>query len=183
MLHTGSHSFSDLVHFLNHVPFWNDDIKLLSGKHGQHVGVYFSFVKWSLLTNLFIALLVCGFFVIPYEILYGFGGAESAVSNGGNITYTTGDTVAGLFTGGGALNASAYFLGSYVVPFSASALADYKGSAFVPEDASDPDMDLWNIPLAYLLTTMIYLSVILILIFHGEKPSLRPSFTAILDRF
>eukprot|EP00036_Acanthoecidae_sp_10tr_P001751 CAMPEP_0182931310 /NCGR_PEP_ID=MMETSP0105_2-20130417/27979_1 /TAXON_ID=81532 ORGANISM="Acanthoeca-like sp., Strain 10tr" /NCGR_SAMPLE_ID=MMETSP0105_2 /ASSEMBLY_ACC=CAM_ASM_000205 /LENGTH=887 /DNA_ID=CAMNT_0025069721 /DNA_START=22 /DNA_END=2686 /DNA_ORIENTATION=+ len=161
------------VHALNSVPIWNHNIKLLAGKHGQHVGVYFTFIKWTLLTNLFLAAMICGFFVIPYEFLYGFGGAEDAVSNGQGISHTAGDTIAGLFTGSGALNASAYFLGSYVIPFPPG--HDH-GSEFIPAGSTDSSYDKWNIPLAYLIVTIVNMTVLLIFIFWGFYQAVKYSY-------
>lgn len=167
---------------LTNLPFWTTDIKLVAGKHGQHVGVYFTFVKWTLLINVLAAILMSAFFVVPYQLMYGFGAAEAAVSDNSTISYSDGDIVAGLFTGGAALNASAYFLGSYVTPFSAVSLANSKGSDFVPETATDSNMDTWNIPLAFLLSIIVYFTIVLVCVLAGVYRAVKDSVLFRSDR-
>ena len=53
------------------------------------------------------------------------------MANNETISKSTGETIVGLFTGGGALNASAYFLGSYVIPYSPIALSDSQVIDFI----------------------------------------------------
>ena len=44
---------------------WDKGIKELEGKHGAAVGAYFTFLRWCLYLNLFIALVYVGFVIIP----------------------------------------------------------------------------------------------------------------------
>lgn len=140
----------------------------MAGKHGQHVGVYFTFVKWTLLVNVFATIVMCAFVVIPYALFYGFGSASvSAIGNNATLSHTDGELFTGIFTGGGTLNASAYFIGSYVIPYSVVALSESKGSDFVPTDATDAHLDIWNIPLAYLVCTIGTLALVFAVVLGG----------------
>ena len=52
----------------SHVVVWEKGIKELEGKHGAAVGAYFTFLRWCLYLNLFIALIYVGFVIIPVRL-------------------------------------------------------------------------------------------------------------------
>ena len=58
-------------HALERSSLWADQIKALQGKHGHHVGIYFKFLRWCLVLNAFLMLVIAMFVVIPYEVGHG----------------------------------------------------------------------------------------------------------------
>lgn len=166
---------SKTLYALDNSSLWHSDIKTLEGKHGAHVGIYFKFMRWCLLLNLVIAVMVCGFVVIPYATLYGFSNNDDVIHGDTGYSPTAGETILGLFNGGGAFNASAYFMGVYYLPYAAPYDINTTASVWVPEGASDPHVETYDIPLAYLLTTGGYMLLSFILIFNGVYDAIQKS--------
>eukprot|EP00048_Salpingoeca_helianthica_P006675 m.101420 g.101420 ORF g.101420 m.101420 type:complete len:836 (+) comp14089_c0_seq6:47-2554(+) len=134
---------------------WEDHIKMLTGRHGAAVGTYFTFVRWTLFFNLFIALLWSLFVVVPYAIEFGFEHSKD-ITPAVITDYSTTETLIGLATGGAQLNHSAYFIGSYFIPGSSGPLGSSQASR-TPR---------YNLPLAYLLVCGAYLFISFILFFR-----------------
>jgi len=79
--------------------------------------------------------------------IFRFSGADEIIyyEDGGNPTFTAGDVTIGLLNGGGVLNASAYFMGSYNFPDFAPA-----GSILNPNNA-EPNEN-YDVRMAYVAT-------------------------------
>jgi len=139
--------FKDLKLFEN-------SIKHLAGTHGAAVGTFFNFMRYIMLFNLCLAALWALFIVVPYSAIFHFGNTNAIVP-AFDTSFSTSQTLVGLFTGGADLNYSAYFIGSYIVPTTTVA-----GSAPVAKPST------YSIPMAYLLLCGFYLLFSLILIFR-----------------
>lgn len=53
--------------FYSSVNFWDTGIKELEGGHGSHVGVYFRFLRWTLVLNVILALMWGMFMMAPFQ--------------------------------------------------------------------------------------------------------------------
>ncbi|EGD77778.1 hypothetical protein PTSG_08868 [Salpingoeca rosetta] len=92
---------------------WNTSIKILEGRHGAAVGTYFRFLRLNFIINIILGICYVSFGIVPYAILQGYDTAENVLMPSiANDSYTAEEVILGLFSGGGVLNNSAYFLGS-----------------------------------------------------------------------
>ena len=168
-------SLHGLGSFLYHPPFWKLEIKQLEGHHGSHVGIYFEFLRWCLVCNLFLSVIWVAFVISPHAYYVGFkaGLADMNPSPVPEFTeYNSRDTFVGLVTGGGTINHTAYFLGAYYIPYTNVSLAN---DPWNPD--TNPDTN-YQLPLAYLLTGGAFIVVSFVFIFFGLFKEVRRSAVA-----
>eukprot|EP00038_Savillea_parva_P018661 m.24858 g.24858 ORF g.24858 m.24858 type:complete len:973 (+) comp4192_c0_seq1:59-2977(+) len=165
-------------HYLERSSLWASQIKSLQGKHGHHVGIYFKFLRWCLAINLMMLFFMVFFVVIPYALVHGFDNADFVMYGAQSPNITTFDTFVGLFDGGGALNASAYFIGVYYLPDAVPyGMANTTGSIWDPNGRGrDGGLgDAYNIGLAYLIVIGVVLLGSFLMIFKGVYDAIRQS--------
>eukprot|EP00048_Salpingoeca_helianthica_P006674 m.101392 g.101392 ORF g.101392 m.101392 type:complete len:843 (+) comp14089_c0_seq4:55-2583(+) len=140
-----------------YVLLWEKDIKMLAGRHGAVAGQFFRFLRWSLVLNILIAFIWICFVIIPFvttvQPLSTPASLRPAIEGG----YSSQEKFVGLFTGGGPLNYSAYFIGTYFVPYKSVASA---GASTLEFDSN------YDVALAYLLTLSFFLLFTFVLIFR-----------------
>jgi len=159
---SGIHSwFQRKTHEIGQSTLWASSIKKLAGTHGHHVGTYFVFLRWCFFINLYIGLMWLFFVITPYMVFYRF--EEPSPYKVIDFTddfkdHSAQTNVIGLFNGGGWLNASAYFIGSYNFPQS-----NYT------TERQDRFAAIYDVKSAYLWVGLSYLIISFILIFAGIK--------------
>jgi len=169
---------SKTLHALERSSLWAAQIKALQGKHGHHVGIYFKFLRWCLALNTLIMIIMAVFVIVPFSINTGFDDSDRVIYGTAASNVTEFDTFVGLFNGGGALNASAYFMGTYFLPDAVPfGLTNTSGSIFDPNGAGDDGGTggAYNVALAYLVVIGAMLLLSFIMIFWGVYTAIRQS--------
>eukprot|EP00045_Choanoeca_perplexa_P011029 m.115252 g.115252 ORF g.115252 m.115252 type:complete len:881 (-) comp15486_c0_seq1:97-2739(-) len=148
------HAKENVIDFFKNIQIWKHSIKKLEGRHGQAVGTYFRYLRWNFNMNVFMGLLYILLVTVPYGLQNGFTTAERLIQpqyNASSDGYA--EEFAALLTGGGGLNLSAYFIGSYMVEY----------------DGFDNSKSVGNydVPLAYAFVTIISLICIVAALFRS----------------
>eukprot|EP00040_Diaphanoeca_grandis_P031399 m.187839 g.187839 ORF g.187839 m.187839 type:complete len:1136 (+) comp32318_c1_seq1:175-3582(+) len=146
---------------LNQSTLWALSIKELAGTHGHHVGTYFVFMRWCLIINIYLGMMWTLFVVVPYTTFYRFDdpSPSSIIDFTDDFQHNTmTDNVIGVFTGGGWLNATALFMGSYNFPV-----------GNLTFEFTDQLADIYDVRLAYMWVGFGYLMFSFILIFLGVR--------------
>eukprot|EP00052_Salpingoeca_macrocollata_P022877 m.199889 g.199889 ORF g.199889 m.199889 type:complete len:857 (-) comp21905_c1_seq5:29-2599(-) len=140
------------------IGLWDHSIKRLEGKHGAHVGTFFTFLRWCLGLNLIIALLYVFFVIVPYAAEHRFDSSGSdMVPKPEAASNAFGENLLGLFTGGAKLNRTAYFIGTYFLTYDSPNIAT-------------PHTN-YDLPLAYLLVCGFSLGISFLLLFKSVHSS------------
>ncbi|XP_053186909.1 transmembrane channel-like protein 7 isoform X1 [Scomber japonicus] len=166
----------DAQEWLSYLQLWRGDIHLIEGMFGTGILSYFSFLRFLVMLNLIIFVLVFSFVMLPIII---------APHAGGNITYNQNDGsncsvypssarrglvnfhehITDLLSGGGFLEQTYLFYGYYK--------AD---KIYFP-------WTTYNLPLAYLLATVAYLFLSLVWIVKRSATGFKRNLIQDEDRF
>nr|XP_020498466.1 LOW QUALITY PROTEIN: nodal modulator 1-like [Labrus bergylta] len=166
----------DVEEWLNSLKLWRGDIHLIEGMFGTGILSYFSFLRFLVMLNLVIFLLMFSFVMLPIII---------APSASGNITYNIHDGsecsvypssarrglvifhehITDLLSGGGFLEQTYLFYGYYRA-----------------DKIHFPNIT-YNLPLAYLLATLAYLFLSLIWIVKRSATGFKQNLVQDEDRF
>lgn len=163
--------------WLSSLKLWRGDIHLIEGMFGTGILSYFSFLRFLVVLNLVIFLLMFSFVMLPIII---------APHASGNITYDRNDGglcseypssarrglvifhehITDLLSGGGFLEQTYLFYGYYKV-----------------DKIHFPNVTTYNLPLAYLLVTVAYLFLSLIWIVKRSATGFKRNLVQDVDRF
>ncbi|XP_016890873.1 transmembrane channel-like protein 7 [Cynoglossus semilaevis] len=166
----------DAHDWLSSLQLWRGDIHLIEGMFGQGILSYFSFLRFLVMLNLIIFVLMFSFVMLPIII---------APHTSGNITYNLNDGgicsvypsstrrglviyyehIADLLSGGGFLEQTYLFYGYYRAH-----------KIYFPKTT-------YNLPLAYLLATIAYLFLSLVWIVKRSATGFKRSLIQDEDRF
>ncbi|XP_072167923.1 transmembrane channel-like protein 7 [Diadema setosum] len=139
---------------------WRSSLKEVEGKFGTAVVSYFVFLKWLLFLNIYIFLIMFGFIVIP-ELILGENYQQSStceenydetINTACNDNNDGVQCILDFLEGTGWMEQTPLFYGNYSPSFfsmndSSSLSSQY---SFIPNPVN------YNLPLAYLLTTISY---------------------------
>ncbi|CAK6962882.1 transmembrane channel-like protein 7 isoform X1 [Scomber scombrus] len=166
----------DAQEWLSYLQLWRGDIHLIEGMFGTGILSYFSFLRFLVMLNLIIFVLVFSFVMLPIII---------APHAGGNITYNQNDGsncsvypssarrglvnfhehITDLLSGGGFLEQTYLFYGYYKA------------------DKIHFPWTTYNLPLAYLLATVAYLFLSLVWIVKRSATGFKRNLIQDEDRF
>eukprot|EP00039_Didymoeca_costata_P023989 m.8915 g.8915 ORF g.8915 m.8915 type:complete len:896 (-) comp3972_c0_seq1:136-2823(-) len=162
--HFCNSSWEALSHRLYHSAIWHSRIKEIEGSHGTHVGIYFNFLRWCLILNVVLGLIWVFFVVSPFVHFFSFKEGLDDIHPNPRPEYTdynAGELIVSWFTGMQPLNHSAYFIGSYYIPYDPAPSAGTFDNPIGDKDR------LYRVPLAYVCTGGGYMMVSFILVFLG----------------
>lgn len=148
---------------------WRNDISRLTAEYGRNVGIYFKFLRWSLIINAALQLIWVLFVIIPYSYQVGFGEAIESVYGNNSPDASAANFFSGLISGSGAFLSSPFFYGSY-------------GSPIVPKDGELPSIwssadgrtaPSYDILVAYWVVSIFFIVISFIAIVVGLSWSIR----------
>uniref|UniRef100_A0A8V0Z9Y0 Transmembrane channel-like protein n=1 Tax=Gallus gallus TaxID=9031 RepID=A0A8V0Z9Y0_CHICK len=149
-------ALKDIKELSSYMQLWRHDIHSIEGKFGTGIQSYFSFLRFLVLLNFLMFILMFSFVTLPAVISnYGiFNSSSTKISPNNTEPYCTVYTPSGnkglvyfytylkdLLTGTGFLEVTVLFYGYYTI------------------DAAWFSVLRYNLPLAYLLTTFAYLAL------------------------
>ncbi|KAL7027024.1 hypothetical protein ACKWTF_005263 [Chironomus riparius] len=148
--------------------FWYGSMKEIEGRFGSKIGVYFKILKYLVMLNIFVAILVFSFIILP-QILYDNFQASSnnhtATVDSNNMSLPSFEFV-DILTAEGYLRNSIMFYGAYTnETISIGANGEYS----------------YSLPYAYFLTMTILYTVIFIVISISLLRCYRASFIEAID--
>uniref|UniRef100_K7F8K9 Transmembrane channel-like protein n=1 Tax=Pelodiscus sinensis TaxID=13735 RepID=K7F8K9_PELSI len=164
----------------SYLELWRHDIRSIEGKFGTGVQSYFSFLRFLVLLNFIIFILMFSFITLPSTVsTYGFFNSSYIKVLPKNIEpkctiYTIKGTkglvyfysyIIDLLSGTGFLEMTSLFYGHYAID-----MVQFSGIKY-------------NVPLAYLLTTLVYLSLSLIWIVKRSVEGFKQSLIRKEDQF
>ncbi|XP_047916391.1 transmembrane channel-like protein 7 [Anser cygnoides] len=170
----------DIKESLSYLQLWRHDIHSIEGKFGTGIQSYFSFLRFLVLLNFLIFILMFGFVTLPTVISkYGiFNSSFAKISPKSTDSVCTVYTPSGnkglvyfftylkdLLTGTGFLETTSLFYGYYTI------------------DAALLSIVRYNFPLAYLLTTFAYLALSLVWIIKRSVSGFKQSLVHDEDQF
>ncbi|NXC38210.1 TMC7 protein, partial [Penelope pileata] len=170
----------DIRELSSYLELWRHDIHSIEGKFGTGIQSYFSFLRFLVLLNFLIFILVFGFITLPAVISnYGiFNSSFAKISPKSTEPYCTVYTPSGnkglvyfytylkdLLTGTGFLEVTVLFYGYYTI------------------DAASFGVLRYNLPLAYLLTTFAYLVLSLLWIIKRSVGGFKQNLVHAEDQF
>ncbi|XP_035404907.1 transmembrane channel-like protein 7 isoform X3 [Cygnus atratus] len=170
----------DIKESLSYLQLWRHDIHSIEGKFGTGIQSYFSFLRFLVLLNFLIFILMFGFVTLPTVISkYGiFNSSFAKISPKSTDSLCTVYTPSGnkglvyfytylkdLLTGTGFLETTSLFYGYYTI------------------DAALLSIMRYNLPLAYLLTTFAYLALSLVWIIKRSVSGFKQSLVHDEDQF
>ncbi|CAB1453576.1 unnamed protein product [Pleuronectes platessa] len=166
----------DAKDWLSSLQLWRGDIHMIEGMFGTGILSYFSFLRFLVMLNLIIFLLMFGFVMLPIIIASHSSGNTTYNQNDGSVcsVYPSSarrglviyhEHITDLLSGGGFLEQTYLFYGYYKVDKIFFSNATY------------------NLPLAYLLATIAYLFLSLIWIVKRSATGFKRSLVSDEDRF
>ncbi|NXL92181.1 TMC7 protein, partial [Alectura lathami] len=173
-------ALNDVKELSSYLELWRHDIHSIEGKFGTGIQSYFSFLRFLVLLNFLIFILMFGFVTLPTVISkYGiFNSSFAEISPKSTEPYCTVYTVSGnqglvyfytylkdLLTGTGFLEVTVLFYGYYMV------------------DTAWLSVLRYNLPLAYLLTTFAYLALSLLWIIKRSVEGFKQNLVHDEDQF
>ncbi|CAL8358760.1 unnamed protein product [Boreogadus saida] len=167
---------ADLQERLSALVLWRGDIHLIEGMFGTGILSYFSFLRFLVLLNLVIFLLMFSFVMLPIIIAPHAGGNVTFNQADGSVcsVYPTSarrglvifhEHITDLLSGGGFLEQTYLFYGYYKVH-----AISFPGFTY-------------NLPLAYLLVTVAYLCLSLVWIVQRSATGFKRNLVQDEDRF
>uniref|UniRef100_A0A8C8RRN7 Transmembrane channel-like protein n=1 Tax=Pelusios castaneus TaxID=367368 RepID=A0A8C8RRN7_9SAUR len=172
---------NEIKELSSYLQLWRHDIRDIEGKFGTGIQSYFSFLRFLVLLNFIIFILMFSFITLP-SIISKYGVLNSSyvnISQGNKdlpcrIVYTISGTkglvylytyIKDLLSGTGFLEMTSLFYGYYTI------------------DTVEFSVIKYNVPLAYLLTTLVYLSLSLIWIVKRSVEGFKQSLIHEEDQF
>ncbi|XP_060939472.1 transmembrane channel-like protein 7 [Limanda limanda] len=166
----------DAKDWLSSLQLWRGDIHLIEGMFGTGILSYFSFLRFLVVLNLIIFLLMFSFVMLPIIIAHHSSGNTTYNQNDGSVcsVYPSSarrglvifhEHITDLLSGGGFLEQTYLFYGYYKVDKILFPNATY------------------NLPLAYLLATIAYLFLSLIWIVKRSASGFKRNLVSDEDRF
>uniref|UniRef100_A0A8B9T9W5 Transmembrane channel-like protein n=1 Tax=Anas platyrhynchos TaxID=8839 RepID=A0A8B9T9W5_ANAPL len=162
----------DIKESLSYLQLWRHDIHSIEGKFGTGIQSYFSFLRFLVLLNFLIFILMFGFVTFPTVIskygifnssFYSLCTVYTPSGNKGLVYFYT--YLKDLLTGTGFLETTSLFYGYYEI------------------DAALLRGVRYNFPLAYLLTTFAYLALSLVWIIKRSVSGFKQSLVHDEDQF
>ncbi|NWU91796.1 TMC7 protein, partial [Upupa epops] len=171
---------SEVKELSSHLKLWQRDIRSIEGKFGTGVQSYFSFLRFLVVLNFVIFILMFSFVTLP-SIISKYGIFNSTFTkippkkidshctvyepsgNKGLVYFYT--YIKDLFSGSGFLEMTSLFYGYYTI------------------DAAWISIMRYNLPLAYLLTTFAYLAVSLFWIIKRSVEGFNQNLIHGVDQF
>ncbi|XP_072205775.1 transmembrane channel-like protein 7 isoform X1 [Excalfactoria chinensis] len=173
-------ALKDIKELSSYMELWRRDIHSIEGKFGTGIQSYFSFLRFLVLLNFLMFILMFSFVVLPTVISsYGiFNSSSAKISPNNTEPYCTVYTPGGnkglvyfytylkdLLTGTGFLEVTVLFYGYYTI------------------DAAWLSVLRYNLPLAYLLTTFAYLALSLLWIIKRSVEGFRQNLVHDVNQF
>uniref|UniRef100_A0A803XT16 Transmembrane channel like 7 n=1 Tax=Meleagris gallopavo TaxID=9103 RepID=A0A803XT16_MELGA len=173
-------ALKDIKELSSYVELWRHDIHSIEGKFGTGIQSYFCFLRFLVVLNFFMFILMFSFVTLPTVISnYGiFNSSSAKISPKNTEPYCTVYTPSGnkglvyfytylkdLLTGTGFLEVTVLFYGYYTV------------------DAAWLSVLRYNLPLAYLLTTFAYLALSLLWIIQRSVKGFRQNLVHGVNQF
>lgn len=166
----------DAHEWLSSMKLWRGDIHLIEGMFGTGILSYFSFLRFLVMLNLIIFLLMFSFVLLPIIIAQNVSGNITYNQNDGSVCslYPSSarrglvifhEHITDLLSGGGFLEQTYLFYGNYKV------------------DKIHFHQTTYNLPLAYLLVTIAYLFFSLIWIVKRSATGFKRNLVQDEDRF
>uniref|UniRef100_A0A8C9F1B4 Transmembrane channel-like protein n=1 Tax=Pavo cristatus TaxID=9049 RepID=A0A8C9F1B4_PAVCR len=173
-------ALKDIKELSSYMKLWRRDMRSIEGKFGTGIQSYFSFLRFLVLLNFLMFILMFSFVTLPTVISnYGILNSSSAeISPNNTEPYCTVYTPSGnkglvyyytylkdLLTGTGFLEVTVLFYGYYTI------------------DAAWLSVLRYNLPLAYLLTTFAYLALSLVWIIRRSVEGFRQNLVHDVNQF
>ncbi|KAM8934193.1 transmembrane channel-like protein 7 [Pelodytes ibericus] len=167
----------EVTALLSYLKLWRSNINSIEGKFGTGIGSYFSFLRFLVLLNLVIFILVFCFTTLPVTI------SKHGVFNSSQIMPVSFDSVCTSYSPGG--HGLLYFFNNVIDVLSGTGFLEltYLFYGYYTIESVTFNVFRYSLPLAYLMVTVTYLFLSVIWIVKRAVAGFRQSLVHSQDRF